>query len=381
MNTTTILRGNAAIEAGREALSESPSGEFFRVAKRPADYNAKIVEATRILEGALTGSYTKLGRLQEAMSTSDFPYYLAAVLYKELLPAYQSIAPVWRQFATPTTLVDFRPKKLVELIGGSDILEEVPEGAPYPEGSVDDKEYEIFVLKYGRILRLTFEAFVNDTLGDFRTLPERLAQAARNTEDFLAVSTIASATGPNLDFFKAGNGNAPAALDLSFDNLAGAVTTVTSRVDSDGNPIYFPSLRLVVPPSLDMKADEILNAFEVEVTDGNRKLKVRNTISAKVTKVVNPWLYKVDKSANVAKTWYLLPDPSSARPAVAVGSLRGRETPDLRVKNDQGTAIGGGAIDPTEGSFDNDSTSYRVRHISGAANVDPIGTYVSTGSE
>lgn len=378
--TTTILKGAAAVAAGQEALSESPSGDFFRRAQRPADYNAKVLEAAHIMKAARSGSYSALGRLQEAMSTSDFPYYLAAVLYKELLPAYQSIAPVWRQFATPTTLADFRPKKLVELIGGSEVLEEVKEGAPYPEGSVDDKEYEIFVLKYGRILRLTFEAFKNDTLGDFRTLPQRLAQAARNTEDVLAVSTIATATGPNLDFFKSDNGNAPTALPLSFDNLAAAITSVTSRTDSDGNPIYFPSLRLVIPPSLEMKASDILNAVEVEVTDGNRKLKVRNTLSAKVTPVVNPWLYKVDKSAKVATTWYLLPDPASSRPAVAVGSLRGQENPDLRVKNDQGTAIGGGAIDPTEGSFDNDTTSYRVRHIAGAANVDPIGTYVSTGS-
>jgi hypothetical protein len=92
----------------------------------------------------------------------------------------------------------------------------------------------------------------------------------------------------------------------------------------------------------------------------------------KVTLVVNPRL------AGVA--WFLLPQPTVARPALAVAFLRGWETPDLRIKADTGNRVGGGAIDPSDGSFDDDSVAYRVRHVVGAAQADPLHVYASAGA-
>lgn len=371
-----ILTGSDAVTAGAEAIRESA---FFRRPQRPADYNDKVLETARIIQGAFSGSYYGLGRLQEAMSTSDFPYYLGDVLGRELLPNYQAVTPVWSQYVRRSLVPDFRPKKFVDLLGGQEILERVGQGAPYPAGKLNDREYQLTVAKFGRRLPITFEAIVNDELGDFTSLPQRLAQAARNTEDYTIVGLHTTTAGPNPEFFNADNGNAPVNVELTVDSLQEAITTITSRKDEDGNPIVFPGLRLVVPPGLAPRAQNILNAVEIETTQGNRRLRSRNWLSSQIQLVIQHWLPVVDRSENANKTWYIFPDPNAARPALVAGFLRGRENPDLRVKADQGTAVGGGAISPVEGSFDNDTTDYRVRHILGGTTLDPIGTFVSTG--
>lgn len=363
---------------GAAAVAEGEAREHFRRLARPADYNAKLIEATRILNDALGGSYAALGRLQEAMTRSDFPYYLADAIDRELLPAYKSIDPVWPAYVRRTTVRDFRTKKFKDLLGGQEILEVVGEGAPYPVGKVNDADYSLTVAKYGRRLGLSFEAIINDDLGDFRTLPDRLAQAARNTEDYLATSLYATATGPASGFFTGTTAvdNVP----LTLDNLSAALAKITARKDGDGNPVLFPSFSLVVPPALEVVANNIVNALEIEVTQSNNKLKVRNWIGGRVKVVVNPWLSVIDTSNKSATTWYVFPEPNAARPGLVLGFLRGHETPDLRVQANQGVSVGGGAIGPEEGSFEDDTTHYRVRHIAGGTTLDPIGTYASTGS-
>ena len=84
--------------------------------------------------------------------------------------------------------------------------------------------------------------------------------------------------------------------------------------------------------------------------------------------------------SKAATRWFVLPSPQSARPALAVGFLRGYEDPDLRVKSSAGSRVGGGVIDPMQGDFDDDTIQYRVRHVVGSAYVDPKATYVSNGS-
>ena len=77
--------------------------------------------------------------------------------------------------------------------------------------------------------------------------------------------------------------------------------------------------------------------------------------------------------------WFVLPKPTTAaRPALAVAFLRGFETPDIRQKNERRWR---GRQRPTTGDFDDDSVRYRVRHVTGAATVDPIHTYASTGTD
>lgn len=345
----------------------------------------RAMESATLLAGrAFDGDPRASLELREALSTSDFQGVFADVLDRELLQQYQQMSPVWPAFARRASVRDFKPKKFYDLLGGRGVLERVPELTEYPARSVDTNDYALQVGKFGGRIGISWEAMVDDDLDMFRDLPQRLAQGATDTEDVEATSLIASATGPNSAFFTSGNGNLLAGNPvLSTDSLTDAITAISERKDSEGRPIVaVSSLVLVIPQSLLVPAQNILNATEIRQTNSTTGQTVitNNWLAQSVSIVVNPWLSVVDTSANSAKTWYLLPAPSIARPAAAMAFLRGYETPDLRVKADTGTRVGGGAVGAEEGSFDADDIQYRVRHVLGGATLDPIATMVSTGA-
>jgi len=350
----------------------------------------RMSEALRLYERACTGNLRALADLQEALSTSDFTYIFGDVLDRELLATYQALPSFWPSFARRSTVKDFRPKRYVDLLGGQGLLEKVAELAPYPQRKPTDSNYTLQVSKYGGRFSLSWEDMINDDLSALQELPQRLAQGAHDTEDFIATGLVASVTGPNAAFFgatalatvtKAGGSNLitgnPA---LSTNSLSDALTAVQTRRDVDNRPIVISGFVLMVPPALEVTARNILNATEIRNTVGGQTVIVGNWLSNRVTLVVNPWLPVVDQSANVNSTWYLLPKPETARPGVVLGFLRGHETPDLRYKAEAGNALGGGEVPASEGSFDVDDIAYRVRHVLGGTTLDPIATAVSNGS-
>lgn len=383
MNDIQILTGAAAVAEG--TADAAGEGGFHRLPRDPK-LNARIVEAANLWhdalhEGGLKGMKARVA-LAEALTTSDFPYLLGSAYDRELLARYQATPSVWQAFARRTTVRDFKPKKLVDLLGGQAILPVVGQGAEYKARALTEAQYELTVAKRGARIPLTWEMIVNDDLDAFRDLPERLAQAARDTEDYLATSLLVIAGGANTAFFKTANGNAPTALALTVENLDAALSAISTRKDAEGRPILVNGAVLVVPPALETQARKILDATELRFTDSTTGLTVitTNYMRGRVTLAVDPWLTVIATDAKAGTRWFVLPAPTAPRPALAVGFLRGQEQPDLRVKADTGSRIGGGSIAPEDGSFDDDTIQYRVRHVLGASHVDPKATYVSNGS-
>lgn len=366
-----VLTGDAAVAEGSNLGGRRPLTDGQK---------ARLLEAGRLYGRAMAGNARAMLDLREAMSTSDFPDLLGQVFNRELMSTYEQMPQVWSQFARRTVVNDFRPKALIDLLGGRGVLDLVPELTEYPARKPSTSKYELKVGKYGGRVTWSWEMGINDDLDAFRDLPNRLAQGARDTEDFVATGLLATATGPNTAFFKSANGNAPAAVPLTADNLTAALTAITTRKDSEGRPIAISGFALVVPPALEIAALNIVNATEIRLTNGNQQAIVGNWLRGKVNVVVNPWLSVIDTSNKSATTWYVVPQPSAARPALVLGFLRGNEAPDLRYKADGGTRPGGGAVAPEDGSFDVDDVQYRIRHVLGGTTIDPIATYASTGS-
>lgn len=333
-----------------------------------------IAEAAELWGRAWDGSARAALLVQEALTTSDlFRSVTGDVLDRELLSRYKALTPQWAGFASRTTVRNFKPKKLVDLFGGRTALPEVPELGEYTEGNQDSREYEISVKKFGRRFGYSWEASINDDIDELRTLPDAFATAAGATEDKAALAMLVTDAGaPNPAFFNAGNGNAPEAKALTHENLAAAITKVSTKTDEDGEIVAPDGLRLVVGPSQEMEARRLLNATEIRTTTGSKTTVEPNWLKGAVELEVNRRLKGM--------AWFVVPRPGGPRPAFAVAFLRGFETPDIRIKNDQGTRIGGGAVGADEGSFNEDGVFYRVRHVVGAATVDPIHTYAATGS-
>ncbi len=343
--------------------------------------NKRILEARRLFEAAMAGDLRARATIQETLTTSDFPNLLGSSFQRELLQEYNGIQPVWQSFARRSTVRDFRDQNLVDILGGRAGLDKVGQAAEYPARKLSDGKYSFKVDKYGARLPLTWEMLINDDLGAFENLGERLATAARETEDRLALVPFFNAGGTaiNGNFFSSGFTGTET---LTADNLQAVLTKISTRLDSDKRPIVLKGAVLMVPPALEVTARNILTATEVRTTDASGTVRITsNPLAGLVTLVVNPWL-PVVASGNTAinRTWFVLPAPTDPRPAFTVAFLRGHETPDLRVKADTGNSVGGGAISPEDGSFDDDTIQYRVRHVLGSSALINTGAYAAVGA-
>lgn len=349
-----------------------------------------IVEAARLLDRVFTqGDPRAAVLLQENLTTSDlFKSAVGDVLDQELLARYNELPSFWQNFASRTTVRNFKKKRLIDILGGRAALDLVPEQTPYPNTGYQRAERYIAVSKFGRRFGFSWEAGINDDIDELMTVPDAFAAASRATEDKAANDVLFNAaTGaPNTSFFynhatdvdadgvviPNGPDTTPTSLPLTDDNLQTAFAAVSTRKNAEGELVAPEGLILMVGPALQITAETILNTTEVRITSGSRTITTTNPVRGKVTLLVNPRLPGL--------AWFLLPKPTVARPSLAVAFLRGWETPDLRIKADTGNRVGGGAIDPSEGSFDDDSVAYRVRHVVGAAQADPLHTYASAGA-
>lgn len=340
------------------------------------------VEAAKLFNEAMSGRNPyKKAALKEALTTSDFNIYLGKSFEIEMLAKYGDIEPTWRKVAAESKVKDFKPKTFKDLFGGRGALDPVAQGEEYKERAKSDAEYELAASKFGNIFKLTFELLKNDDLDELKNLPDDLAQGAIETENKAAFSAFITSGGPSTAFFKAANGNAPTNLPLTRANVQAAYVAISKRKDKNGNPARIAStkLLLVVPPALLFEAEQIVSTPTIPNPEGGAGM-IPNPLAGKFEVVVEDYLTIINTSNKADGTWYILPAPSSARPALVVAKMRGEENPDLRVKADQGNRIGGGSIPFEEGSFGDDTITYRGRHIVGAGTIDPLFTYASLGS-
>src|SRR6185312_10286321 len=181
--------------------------EGYRVAP---SVKARILEAAKLFnEGMNASNSFASARLQEAFSTSDFPVLLGKAFDVEVLNAYQNVTPEWNDIAVEKKVKDFEKKKLVDLFGGKDYLEDVAEKEEYKVRDLDESEAFFKVGKTGNKFGLSWELRLRREFSDLADFPGRLGAAARVTEDQKVFEAFVTATGPNTEFFKSANGNAP----------------------------------------------------------------------------------------------------------------------------------------------------------------------------
>jgi len=377
-----LISGAAAEGAGNDGLFEGTVSP-----RRVKIDDGKLAEAQAFLKEAFAGrKYDR--QIREAFSTSDFTLAAFATVDSELLSQYSELPATWRSYTDVTTVNDFRPKRLMDKWSNQIGLKRVPELTEYPTGlGGDHSTFFINVAKFGLRDAISFEALKNnEAIDELENIPAKYARAAQETETINALANLLNvdettnlASGVNTDFFKSANGNAPASVDLSAEAIDNVLSAMALKKSRNSKLIAQPALQIVIPKALEWQMKKIQALREIRVTDGDTESVYDNYLST-IDYVVEPMLDVINTDSKAAKTWFVLPKPGQARPASFAAFLRGYETPDLRVKANQGNSLGGGAVSPLDGSFDIDDIQFRVRHIVGHQVGDPTFTYVSTGA-
>lgn len=358
-------------------------GQSARPAQRGPRYMAKLAEAAILVADVYAGK-KPVHYLREAMTTSDFPYLFGDILDRQLLAAYRETPQVFRNFCAVKTVPDFRTVRRYTMSGAESVLDTVAEQGEYTESALSEDYYEYSVKKYGRRIPFSWEAMINDDLDALKDVPARFGRASRRTESKFATELYVDSTGPHASLYDAatyGNvitGN-PA---LSVAALQTAMQVLAAQTDSDGEPIVIETVEFVVPPALEITAQNILNALQLELIESggttNQKMIVANWMRNRMRLSVDPYI-PIVATTNGNTSWFLFANPGNGRPALEMGFLRGHEAPEIFIKAPNAQRVGGGQVNPMDGDFDTDSIQYKVRHVLGGTRMDPKMTVGSEG--
>lgn len=345
-------------------------GEGMRITPRNnPEYKKGLAEAANLCANLIQrGSKLDMYRFQEAMSTSDFPIYFGDILDRQILASYAEAPQTYTQWAKVSEVSDFRPAKRYAMDGGEGQLKPVDELGEYQAVRRSENQLSFSVKKFGARFDLSWESIIDDNLNLLTDQPTRFGKAARRTEEKECTNLLMNDT-----FFSAANGNVMDSNPLTVQNLQKALEKFTSRVDSDGEPIMVGPAILMVPPALEVTANNILNASEFLAWDNGQEsfqMRTNNWLSGKLKLVVNHYLPVLDK-AHGSDAYYLLADPSAARGAVEFAFLRGHRSPELFMKTPNAVSVSGGSVGTMTGDFDHDAIGYKVRHVMGGTVIDP----------
>ena len=364
------------------SLSEVNKGE---------GYEQKLKETVDLLSNARgLPAHKHEYAIREALTTSDFPELFGDVLDRQVLASYKAVDPVWKAFVKMSTNRDFKDSSRFAITGGDQYLAEVAEKGEYLASERDEDKYTLAVKKYGRQFDISWEALINDDLGALKDTPERFARAAVRTEHRIVTGLFAGDTGagnahsvgPNLYSTLAGEINETDAL-LTIANLEAAVEAMASFLDANNEPIQNRAKYLVVPPSLEMTARQILTSTtkmwleNAEAGLAATPYPMTNVIAQYgLTLIVDPYLPVLDPiAANGLTCWYLFADLKDIA-AIEFAHLRGHERPEICMKASDKVTIGGGAIGPLSGDFATDNVLYRVRLCAGVTRLDWRATFM-----
>lgn len=226
------------------------------------------------------------------------------------------------------------------------------ESDPYnPLTSPTDEEAKYAVQKRGGTENITLEMIKNDDVAAIERIPGKLNIAAKRTlgrfvMDFLRTNPAIYDGNP---LFSAARKNLGTAA-LSDDAYAEARLAMLQMTERDSNePLGIPPKVLWIPAHLERLA------FDMFRRDTNLD---ETFVQSQHPTVVSVW-YWTDP-----KNWVLSADQGEL-PCVEMGFLDGQEEPELFVQDN-----------PTVGSlFNNDTITYKIRHIYGGAIIDYRGLY------
>lgn len=384
MDTIETIRAD---EASTRRLFNSERNDIpvgTRGRARSPEYRAQLAEAARLVADVVSGR-KRIHYLQEAMTTSDFPFLFGDILDRQLLANYEETPQTFRDYVHISTVRDFRTVNRFVLNGGEGRLAEVPQRTEYPQDTVSDARYQYAVTKKGKKFTFDWEDIINDDLEALTSIPERMARGARRTEEFFATDLFFGSTGPDTGFFTAGNKNVvtsnPA---LTINALQTAFIVLRSQLDTSGEPIFIDAVQLVVPPALEVTAQNLLNATQLWLTSlaggiAGEQVNTVNWMQSRVGLSVNPYI-PIIATTNGATSWMLIANPDVGRPAAEMGFLRGHTSPELFMKSSNAISVGGGMTNELDGDFDTDSIEWKIRHVFGGTLMDPKMAVASNGT-
>jgi len=312
---------------------------------------AELARACLSRAGKSNREFDRVGAIRAALSTSDFPALLGNALGKSLRTGYEAEPQSHALWARFVQVEDFKPQIRALLSSAPELLH-VPEGSEYPHGAIGDDSAVYAVAKFGRIIRLTWEALINDDLGAFVRVPQAMGQAARRKEADLVYGLFAAngGAGPTMQdtktLFHADHANlATGTASLDAAGLSYARTLLRKQTAKGGGLLNLQPRYLIVPAELETAAETLLATSQRAAVQGSSGNVLPSWIGGLIP-VVEPRL--------AANAFYIAAAPEQVDTLEVAGLASDRAAPVIEEHNE----------------FVRDSQGWKVRHVVAAAFTD-----------
>ncbi len=387
-------------------------------------FNPTKEYAVRHLMENYPGLFSGGMRLQETMSYSDYSALTVDVLDR-ILYGYYTDAPVTNMpLVKVHPLRDFRVVARYEMDQATKPWSRMPDvditststtlvphgaGEPPTERSMQQAAREVLGSTqrttyqpqlYQGMMSVNWRALVNDDLGIFNDMTQRLAIGGRRTIYQFITTLYVDSNGPHATLYNStfanliniANGASKNNPVLDFNGILDGMTVLERQLDLDNQPITFDGqLYLWYGPALATTAKSLLTALQADISVGGgtqntqgfptQRLRMSNWPLEGVQGIQDKYIRLVCTTSGVKDTmWGLTYSPNSqARPSLELGMLKGFETPQLYQKVPN-TMRAGGGVDPMMGDFYSMNQDFKGVLVLGGTQLDGRSTVASTGA-
>ena len=301
------------LELADKRRNQSSLQEVLVEAARKNGYSGvNRIHAGNIGE-VLAGAFPRVQA--SGFATHSISNVLAATYGKFLLQGYTAVESTWDRIASIRPVSDYKTVTGVRLNGGFE-FEDVGPAGELKSADATDETRTIKAKLTGRLSSVTMVDIVNDDLGALTQVPSRLGRGAaiKLNKDFWTEYQLNNATFYQRESPAAGNA-------LSISSLRTAVTSYRKLTDPDGNPLGITPTMLLVPPELEITADELMGST-VLITGENATRGNVNVFAGRFQVVYSSYLTS-------GTTWWLVANPADL-PCMEVAFLNGQRTPTVQ---------------------------------------------------
>jgi len=325
-----VLDAATLLHLGRTKLAEKAhKPEIIQAARRLGIRNAEDLcrESVRLSGKADTTGRTSSEIVRLAFSSMALPETLGGSLDRVMAEAYAMEPQTWRSWCGVKTAKSFRTHKALRPYMSNSDFQAVGPNGEITHGSLEEEWYEFSIETKARMLSLTRQSIIDDSLNMLGDLASELArQAARAVNDSLYTRMLAGIG----SFFVSGNGNylSGAGSVLTVAGLSAAISNLRKRRDADNRILALVPKVLVVSPELEAYALQLVNSTTISRIADEDQLPEGNPFQGRLTVEVEPRLSDDSFHANASDThWLLACGPEN--PTLVVAFLDGKETPTI----------------------------------------------------
>jgi phage major head subunit gpT-like protein len=277
--------------------------------------------------------------IQAAFSTHTITTMLTTTGNKLLLDGFNLLPQSWRQVASVKSVSDFKAVTMYRM--NADLAyEEVGPGGEIEHGTVSQEDYNIQAKTYAKMIALTRQDIINDDLGAFNDLRNRLGMgAAVKLNDIFWTAWLAAVDGGA--FWTSGRGNrqAGATTALGEVGLNKAVKLFRDAKGPDGNRLGLEPAILLSGSDLEATNRKLFTSMEVRDSTDSGSTLVANIHFNRFKPIIIPELSDTALTGGSTTQWFLLANPAVLASA-AMCFLDGQQSPTIETTDADFNTLG-----------------------------------------